>query len=179
MLITKQELKTYFQFSDKIEDRFIDFHIKKVQETIVQPLLAPAMFTNLLAIVGGSTAFPQLKDLLDDYIKAWMAYNVGYSFYAQHGVNATQYGLVVINEDTSTPLAPQDRANILATLKNDGNTYYLRLRKKMNDDSFTYDTIKYDDVCRAERGFNAVVGRVGKAVEYRSYDRLKDRWYDL
>ena len=79
MLITKTELKTYLQFSDKIEDRLIEFHIKKVQETIVEGLLDPSMFTNLLAIVGGSTAFPQLEDLLDDYIKAWIAYNVGLS----------------------------------------------------------------------------------------------------
>lgn len=179
MLITKTELKTYLQFSDKIEDRLIDFHIKKVQETIIEPLLDPAMFTNLLAIVGGSTSYPYLEDLLNDYIKAWIAYNVGYSFYAQHGVNVSQYGLVVINEDTSTPLAPQDRSNLLATTKNDANTYYLRLRKKLSDDNFTYDSIKYDDVTNPKRGMNAVIGRVGKGMNNKYYDRLKGCCYDL
>lgn len=166
-LITKAELKTYVQFSDNIEDRLIDFHIKKVQETIVQPLLDAIMYANLEIIAASpSNSYPELEALFDDYIKAWIANSVVYSFYSQHGINITQYGIRVMSEDTSQPVAPEDRAMLLQTVKNDANAYWLRLDKKVKDDNYTYDGITYNDEnCRNNKGVNLgvkAIARVGR-----------------
>jgi hypothetical protein len=176
MIITKAQLKTYVQFSDNIPDRLIDFHIKTVQETIVEPLLDSVMLTNINAIIAGSLLFPQLNALYTNYILAWVANNVAYSFYASHGINATQFGMVVISEDTSQPIAPQDRANLLAHTKNTAQTYWLRFRKKLTDEDFTFDSIVYDDIERSKRGINIGIGRVGRKLKRESayWQNLKD-----
>jgi hypothetical protein len=163
MLITKTELKTYLQFSDKIEDRLIDFHIKLVQETIIEPLLDPIMFANLEQVVSNpSNTYPELATLFEDYIKAWICHKTIYSFYSQHGINVTQYGMRVMNEDTSQPVAPEDRAMLLQTVKNNANAYWLRLDKRMADDNYTYDNITYKDDCQKNKAINLGVKRVSR-----------------
>jgi hypothetical protein len=163
MLINKQDLKTYVQFSDNIEDRLIDFHIKLVQETIVEPLLDPIMFANLEQVVSNpSNTYPELADLFESYIKAWICNKTIYSFYSQHGINVTQYGMRVMNEDTSQPIAPEDRAMLLQTVKNNANAYWLRLDKKMADDNYTYDNITYQKDCQNNKGINLGMKRVSR-----------------
>jgi hypothetical protein len=164
MLISKSDLKTYVQFSDNIEDRLIDFHIKLVQETIIEPLLDPIMFANLEQVVSNpSNSYPELATLFEDYIKAWICNKTIYSFYSQHGINVTQYGIRVMNEDTSQPVAPEDRAMLLQTVKNNANAYWLRLDKRMADDNYTYDNITYNDEnCKKDKGINLGIKRVSR-----------------
>lgn len=180
MLISKSDLKTYAQFSDNIEDRLINFHIQKVQDTQIEPLLDPIMFANLEIIVASpSNSYPELETLFDNYIKPWIAYNVIYSFYTQHGINVTQYGMRVASEDTSQPVAPEERAVMLRTIQTDANNYYLRFQKQLYKDDLTYDGITYTDVCEKNKGVNVgmkAINRVGKkfypytpASEYYKY----------
>lgn len=163
MLINKTDLKTYVQFSDNIEDRLIDFHIKLVQETIIEPLLDPIMFANLEQVVSNpSNTYPELATLFEDHIKAWICNKTIYSFYSQHGINVTQYGMRVMNEDTSQPVAPEDRAMLLQTVKNNANAYWLRLDKRMADDNYTYDNITYKDDCQKNKAINLGIKRVSR-----------------
>lgn len=162
MLITKEDLKEYVQFSDNIEDRLIDFHIKMIQETVVEPLFDKTLFVNLNEIVNNPAhVFPELEILFEDFIKPWIANKTIYSFYAQHGINVTQYGMRVMNEDTSQPIAPEDRSMLLQTVKNNANAYWLRLDKKMTDDNFTYDNITYKDVCNG-KAINIGIQRISR-----------------
>jgi len=163
MLINKQDLKTYVQFSDNIEDRLIDFHILTVQETEIEPLLDPIMFANLEQVVSNpSNTYPELADLFEKYIKAWICNRTIYSFYSEHGINVTQYGMRVMNEDTSQPVAPEDRAVLLQRVKNKANAYWLRLDKKMADDNYTYDNITYQKDCQKNKGINLGMKRVSR-----------------
>jgi hypothetical protein len=163
MLINKQDLKTYVQFSDNIEDRLIDFHILTVQETEIEPLLDPIMFANLEQVVSNpSNTYPELADLFEKYIKAWICNRTIYSFYSEHGINVTQYGMRVMNEDTSQPVAPEDRAVLLQRVKNKANAYWLRLDKKMADDNYTYDNITYKKDCQKNKGINLGMKRVSR-----------------
>jgi hypothetical protein len=163
MLINKQDLKTYVQFSDNIEDRLIDFHILTVQETEIEPLLDPIMFANLEQVVSNpSNTYLELADLFEKYIKAWICNRTIYSFYSEHGINVTQYGMRVMNEDTSQPVAPEDRAVLLQRVKNKANAYWLRLDKKMADDNYTYDNITYQKDCQKNKGINLGMKRVSR-----------------
>ena len=163
MLISKSDLKTYVQFSDNIEDRLIDFHILTVQETEIEPLLDPIMFANLEIVVSNpSHTYPELEALFDNYIKAWICNRTIYSFYSEHGMNITQYGIRVMNEDTSQPVAPEDRAVLLQRVKNKANAYWLRLDKKLSDDNYTYDGITYSKDCQENKGVNLGIKRVSR-----------------
>jgi hypothetical protein len=177
MLISKSDLKTYIQFSDNIPDRLVDFHIKQVQELVIEPLIDVTMLANIEAELATPSTYPQLGLFFTNFMKAWICNNVAYSIYSQHGINITQFGVVVINEDTSTPVAPQDRANLLQTVKNNGNAYYMRMRKALEDADFTFDTIKYDDITRPKRGINLGIGRVGRKLHnpmLQDWQRFKD-----
>lgn len=161
MLISKSNLVTYCQFTDNIEDRLINPIIQDTQDLEIEPLIDPVMFTNFNLIVGGSTLFPQLKSFFDNYVKQWICFTTYYNFCTVHGINVTQYGIRVNNEDTSVPVDPQDRAKFNQAYKNKGNAYYLRMNKELDAKAYTFDNIKYDEVCAKDRGNTLVVGRVG------------------
>ncbi len=163
MLINKSDLKTYVQFSDNIEDRLIDFHILTVQETEIEPLIDPIMFANLLQVVGNpSNSYPELTALFDNYFKAWICNKTIYSFYSEHGINVTQYGMRVMNEDTSQPIVPEERAMFLQRRKNIANSYWNRLDKQMATDNYTYDGIKYNVNCNNNKGIDLGIKRVSR-----------------
>jgi hypothetical protein len=67
-----------------------------------------------------------------------------------------------MNEDTSQPVAPEDRAMLLQTVKNNANAYWLRLDKRMADDNYTYDNITYKDDCHKNKAINLGIKRVSR-----------------
>ena len=161
-LIEKTDIKNYVQFSDNIEDRMIDNHITNVQNFTVEPLIDNVMWTNIQTIITNpSHSFPQLETFFEDYIKAWVCFLTAYEFMVWQGNNVTQYGIRVMNEDTSTQIAPQDKAVILQNIKNNGNAAYNRMNKALSDADYTFDSIKYGSVSNKSRGNKLQIGRVG------------------
>ena len=79
----------------------------------------------------------------------------------------------VMNEDTSQPIAPEDRAMLLQTVKNNANAYWLRLDKKLSDDNYTYDNITYNsENCKKDKGVNLGIKRVSRVGK--RFNRFND-----
>ena len=178
MLVNKQDLVDKCQFSNNIEDRLVNPIITDTEQLQIEPVLNEDMYTNLQAIVGGSGNFPELEAFFENYIKQWICFITCYQFYSVHGINVTQYGLRVMNEDTSVPVDPTDRAAFLQHYKNNGQAYLLRMNKSLDKANYTFDGIKYENPCAKKNGNNLIVGRVG-AKRTRYFYEERDYRHDL
>ena len=174
-LIDKEDIKVYVQFSDNIEDRMVDNHIANVQRLAVEPLINDTMWDNIQEILTNpSHSFPELETFYEDYLKRWVCFLTAYEIYVWHGNNITQFGVRVMNEDTSVAIAPEDRAVLLQSIKNNGIAAYNLVRKTLSTLEYTLDGITYDDVCKKDRGNKTQIGRIGIKIKKefnQNYDR--------
>lgn len=171
-LIDKEFIKNVVQFTDNIVDRMVDNHITNVQYLEVQPLIDTVMWDNIQEILSNpSHSFPELETFFETYIKGWVAFLTAYQIYVWHGNNITQYGIRVMNEDTSVAIAPQDRAVLLQSIKNNAIAAYNRMRKALSDANNTFDGLTYNDVANKNRGNKLQIRRVGGI-------NLNDRFHD-
>lgn len=161
-LIEKTDIGAYIQFTDNIPDKDIDPHITNVQNFTVQPLIDETMWTNIQTILTNpSHSFPELETFYETYIKPWVCFVTGYEFLIWHGNNITQFGVRVMNEETSVGIAPQDRAQLTQNVKNNGNAAYSRMRKALADADYTFDSIVYNTVTQKNRGNKTQISRIG------------------
>jgi len=97
-------------------------------------------------------ALHELLNFWGDYIKPYYAYNAVSRFLVEHGRNVTQFGLTKQVADTFENLDSKERAELKASFDSRANHYATLITKKLDDVSYTFDTVIYAyDNCETQK----------------------------
>jgi hypothetical protein len=145
--LSKTELAAIVeQFTTNIEDRLINPHIQKtidigfteiVPQTLINALVA-------LSLTGGGNT--ELKAFYNNYFKQVWSYFAYIRFFTWHGRNITQFGLVSINDDTTSQISDKARGELINNIEHDSQVYLTRMLNELELKNYTFDTINYTKV---------------------------------
>lgn len=85
----------------------------------------------------------QLGTFFYQYLRPFLVFMSYRKFLLWAGTNLTQYGLVKIDEDTSEEISDQRRAELIADVKQKANVWLSRLRGRLCEVNWTFDTVSY------------------------------------
>lgn len=85
----------------------------------------------------------ELMNFYEQYLQPFIVYHAYYRFFAYHGTNVTQFGLRVINEESSVAVSGTVRADKLGDLSSKRNVAILKISKQLEEISYTLDGTKY------------------------------------
>lgn len=140
-LIIKSDFDAYCRISKNIKDSDLDIHIRDTQEVEFESWVSNAFYTDLMDNLATK---PQLTTLFNEYIKPFLVLGAYYRFLLWHGANVSQYGIRQNNEDTSTEVSDKRRAELMGDVQSKKNAYLNKLKDKLFNDNFTYDSVTYD-----------------------------------
>lgn len=174
MLISKADIARYFQFSTNIDDRLINYHISDAETFELQEAVPAAFWT---ALANPDT---ELQVLLDNYIKPLLCAIAYRRFIAFHGLNITQHGILLVNEESSVQVSTQRLAYFMNDIKGKENAYWSRFKKAVSDADYTYDGVEYDfDWADIRKPGNDIGIRVAGGSCRKYYDKKNDCCDDL
>ena len=146
MELTKQDIATYFEWTNNILDKDIDPHIRRARDKDFKPIVPIAFYDAFLAETCGSPT-TELCTFYNDFIKPlWAAFTFQrYLLWA--GANVTQFGLVRNLEPTSEPISDKQRGELMNDVQGDINTYLADFYRELNDNLNIFDGVEYDFAC--------------------------------
>lgn len=145
--LSKTELAAIVeQFTTNIEDRLINPHIQKTieigfTEIVPQPLIN-ALVT--LSLTGGGNT--ELKAFYNNYFKQVWSYFAYIRFFTWHGRSVTQFGLVSINDDTTSNISDKARGELINNIERDSQVYLTRMLNELTLKNYTFDTTSYTKI---------------------------------
>lgn len=108
LLITKEDLQNYVDFSQFVEDKRINAFIFNAQYLEVRPVLCNAFYAELLDEVANNTLSYANAELLNGSnnetffgIKIWLAWLVYANYLPSANIKSTQSGMKIWNDTTS------------------------------------------------------------------------------
>lgn len=153
-LIDKDDFGAYVQWSNNIPASNVDYHCADSQNFDVEPIMPTAvvsgnnMLTDIIAALAESPATkPQLIAFYEAYVKPVLVLNAYRRFLLVHGINITQFGSRVNNEETSNEISDKRRGEIMADAESKANVYLAKMSAALKAASYTYDTIVYQYAC--------------------------------
>lgn len=150
-LITKDDFGAYVQWSNNIPAANVDYHCADSQNFDVEPIMPTAvvsgnnMLTDIIAALAEDPQTkPELIAFYNAYVKPLLVLNAYRRFLLVHGINITQFGSRVNNEETSNEISDKRRAEIMADAESKANVYLAKMTAALKLADYTYDTIVYD-----------------------------------
>jgi len=149
-LIDKDDFGQYVKWSNNIPAADVNFHCKDAQNFDAVPIMPIAVVSgnNLItdietAIAESPVTRPELIAFFEDFVKPYLVLCADRRFLLLHGINITQFGIRVNNEDTSNEIDKEKLANFMADALHKSNVYLARLTDGLKDANYTFDTIVY------------------------------------
>jgi len=149
-LIDKDDFGQYVKWSNNIPAADVNFHCNDAQNFDAVPIMPIAVVSgnNLItdietAILESPVTRPQLLTFYTDFVEPFLVLNAYRRFSLLHGINVTQFGFRVNNEDTSNEVDKEKLANFMADTQHKTNVYLARLTDGLKDANYTFDTIVY------------------------------------
>lgn len=140
-LIIKSDFEAYCKLGKNIKDTDLDLHIRDAQDVDFFSWANDDFYTDLM---DNLSTKPELTSLFNDYIKPYLVFSAYYKFLLWHGANISQYGTRENSETTSQEITDKRRAELLGDIQSKINVYLNRLKDKLDDDNYTYDSVTYD-----------------------------------
>jgi len=140
-LIIKSDFDTYCKLGKNIKDDDLNLHIRDAQDVDFFSWVNDTFYTDLMDNLATK---PELTTLFNTYIKPYLVLSAYYKFMLWHGANVSQYGTRQNQEDTSQEVSDKRRSELLGDIQSKINVYLNRLKDKLNDDNYTYDSVVYD-----------------------------------
>lgn len=149
-LIDKDDFGQYVKWSNNIPAADVNFHCKDAQNFDAVPIMPIAVVSGNNLITDIETAIsespvtrPQLLTFYTDFVEPYLVLCAYNRFLLLHGINITQYGLRINNEDTSNEIDEKKLANVMADALHKSNVYLARLTDRLKDVNYTFDNIVY------------------------------------
>lgn len=144
MLIQKSDFNTYVQFTQNIEDRIIDFHIRDAENFDFAPKMPDAFYD---ALQEDTSPADELYTFRITYVTPLLVLLAYQRFLLWAGRSITQYGLRQINEDTSVEISDKARAELINDIKSKCNIVWTTFYNALKDAEYTFDGVTYDFDC--------------------------------
>lgn len=145
--LTKTELASVVeQFTTNIEDRLINSHIKKTIEIGFVEILSNDLINAIVSLDLTDNTKPELVAFYTNYFKQVWSYFSYIRFLTWHGRNITQFGLVAINDDTTSLVSDKARGELINNTERDSQTYLTRMLNELNKVNYTFDNINFTKV---------------------------------
>lgn len=176
-LIQFSDFKAYVKIGANIKEAELSVHIKDMQELEFNSWADSVFYTDITGL-GVSTTRPELRTLLDEYVKPYLVCGAYYKFLLWHGRDITQMGVRVENSESSNDVGDKARAEMMADILRKQNAYLNVLKRKLSDDNYTYDGTVYtfyDEANKKEAKPNIGIKRVGGPKNL-YYDKKTCRW---
>jgi hypothetical protein len=140
-LIIKSDFEAFVKLGKNIKDSDLDLHIRDAQDVDFFSWANDTFYSDL---INNLSTKPQLTELFNTYIKPYLIFTAYYKFMLWHGANVSQFGTRQNQEDTSQEISDKRRGELLGDIQSKINIYLSRLKDKLKDDDYTYDSVVYD-----------------------------------
>jgi hypothetical protein len=140
-LIIKSDFAPYCKMGKNISDSDLDLHIREAQEGEFLSWVPDVFYNDLM---DNLSTKPGLTTLFNEYIKPFLCISSYYQFVLWNGANVSQYGTRQNTEDSSQEISDKRRAELMGDILSRKNTRLARLKDKLKDDNYTYDSVVYD-----------------------------------
>jgi membrane peptidoglycan carboxypeptidase len=148
MIITKEDFNALnlVKFSQNIREDQIDPYIMASQEYDLEPRLAEALYSDILAVLKGEIVRPELLAFANSKVKRYLVLASYYRFLSAHGINITQFGVSQTRDPQGTfdQVTPKDRAVVLRQVASDLNVALI----KMTKEPFIFDGVSYEKTAK-------------------------------
>ena len=143
------------QFTTNIEDRLIMPHIQKTIEIGFVQIVPQALINAILAVQFNTSTKPELLAFYDNYFKQVWAYLAYVRFFTWHGRNITQFGLVSINDETTTQITDKTRGELINNIEHDSQVYMTRMLNELKESNYTFDSISFNKISPIKKPRNS------------------------
>lgn len=137
-LIIKSEFAQYVTMTNNIDDASLSLHIRDAQEIDFISWVDTPFYDKLLNSPG-----TELNDLLNNYIKPYLICLAYHRYLLWCGRSPQQSGLRKHIEETSEEISDKARGELMSDIHSKANVYLNKLKFKLYQDKYTYDTIVY------------------------------------
>jgi hypothetical protein len=134
------------QFTTNIEDRLINPHIQKTIEIGFAEIVPQSLLNAIVSLNLSGAGNPELKAFYNSYFKQIWSYLAYIRFFTWHGRNITQFGLVSINDDTTSQISDKARGELINNIEHDSQVYMTRMLNELKLKNYTFDTISYSKI---------------------------------
>lgn len=145
--LSKTELASVVeQFTTNIEDRLISPHITKTIEIGFTEILSENLIDAIQNLSLTDNTKPELIAFYNNYFKQVWSYFSYIRFLTWHGRNITQFGLVAVNDDTTSLVSDKARAELINNTERDSQVYLTRLLNRLIEVNYIFDNINFTKV---------------------------------
>jgi len=166
-LINKTDFPEYVKFTTNVEDIDVDFECKDAQGIDFYPIAPTAKVSGnnmtddiVAALAEDPITKPELVALFNNYLKPFLVCSAYARFLLLAGRNITQFGLRVINEETSTEVSDKGRSEMIKDINHKSNVYLAKFNEELKNKNMTFDSVVYEYKCsespKAKTRFAAV-----------------------
>lgn len=166
-LINKDDFGAYVQWSNNIPAANVDYHCADAQNFDVEPIMPTAvvsgnnMLTDIIAALAESPVTkPELVAFYGAYVKPLLVLNAYRRFLLVHGINNTQFGLRVNNEETSNEITDKRRGEIMSDAQQKANVYLAKMTAELKAVDYTFDNIVYQYACAKKPRANTRIAAI-------------------
>lgn len=175
-IIQRTDFNGIVKIGANVQNSELSMHIRDMQELEFFEWSDDTFYSDVMNIASVSNR-PQLLELVNTYIKPYLVCGSYYNYLLWAGRDSTQMGIRVNNSESNSEISDKGRGELMADINKKKNVYLNRLKKKLNDDNYTYDSITYTlyDDCGKRYPSNKIgILRVGKKQRY--WDKKTQRW---
>ena len=134
------------QFTTNIEDRLINPHIQKTIEIGFAEIVPQSLLNAIVSLNLSGAGNTELKAFYNSYFKQIWSYLAYIRFFTWHGRNITQFGLVSINDDTTSQISDKARGELINNIEHDSQVYMTRMLNELKLKNYTFDNISYSKI---------------------------------
>lgn len=150
-LITKADFAGVIPVTVNLPTDAANMYINQAEKFDLATILPTGLY-DAVVTYKGNVSYPELNALFTGYLKELLLHQTYMRMFPQHGVNVTQYGVRVNNEDTSNEVSSSQRAEIIRNENSIINILTARLMTYGDAAEWTFDGTKYEfDTCNPNK----------------------------
>lgn len=154
--LSKSDLSSIVeQFTTNIEDRLIIPHIQKTIEVGFVQIIPQNLIDAIVSMPFNTTTKPQLLAFYNSYFKQVWSYLAYVRFFTWHGRNITQFGLVSINDDSTSQISDKARGELINNIEHDSQVYMTRMLNELKAKNYTFDSISFSKITNIKKPRNS------------------------
>lgn len=135
-IINIEDIKKITSISNNIEVDMLEPFLFNSQEIYIRPLLGDAMYTAIIAEVGGTGN--TYTSLIEDYIQYALAYATYFTYIPFGHIKLQKKGLVLQTSENSTSASMEEFSMYTKRVESTMTFYLAKMKDYLDDNKITY-----------------------------------------